>query len=125
MEIRRTHCEKFVTDDSGDVTGVVEKKKFNTMKSAQKEADYHNQNFKIKEKLTPYQCRVCKKFHNGRTGELITQDDMDEIWDRTKPEKYRVPELKIIGKLDLSKIPLSNKQRKRMAKEKRKQENKK
>ncbi len=122
MELTRTQCQRFVIEN-GEAVSVVDKIKYNTLKKAQNFADEQNLLMKRKDKVVPYHCRICDKYHVGRNGEELTQEDADEIWERTKPDKYRISGLKILGKLDLSKVALSNKDRRRIAKEKRKLEN--
>jgi len=126
MELRRTHCEKFLTDDNGKIISVVEKKKYKTMEKAQLAADEQNVMKSRTDKINPYQCFVCKEFHVGRTGEKITFEDIEGIYERRfERRKANMPSFKVVGKIDLSKVPLSNKDRRRMEKEKRKQKEKK
>ena len=105
MELKKTHCERFVTDENGNPVSVVKKNKLETFEEAQLIADEHNiKNKKKKEHMSPYHCGICKKYHVGRTGREVSFDDVDKIWDRKLERKYRAPDFKIVGKIDLSKF---------------------
>lgn len=104
MELKRNHCQRYVTDRSGNPIAVADKMKYPTMEKAQLAADEQNLLLSRKEKIVPYHCSVCKQYHVGRNGEELTQDDVDEIWERTRPVEYRVPDIKVIGKIDVTTI---------------------
>lgn len=118
MEPKRTHCEKFIKDKDGKIS-VVDKVKYATLEEAQEAADKQNILLTRTEKIYPYQCRVCKQFHVGRNGDRLTQDDVDEIWERIKPVEYRAPELKVIGKVDIKEIEEREKKRIAISKNKK------
>ncbi len=104
MELSRNHCQKYILDKNGEPISVADKMKYPTMGKAQLAADEQNLNLSRKEKIVPYRCVVCKNYHVGRNGEKLTQLDMEEIWKRTKPAEYRRPEVKVVDKIDLSKV---------------------
>jgi len=104
MELKRTHCEKYWKNEDGEITSVVKKRKYKTMEKAQIAADEQNVMNSRSQLLNPYKCSVCSAFHVGRTGEKITDDDVDAIYERRIERKYKVPTFKIVGKIDLSKF---------------------
>jgi hypothetical protein len=112
MELKRNHCQRYVTDRYGKPIAVADKMKYPTMEKAQLAADEQNLLLSRKEKIVPYHCSVCKQYHVGRNGEGLTQDDVDEIWERTKPVEYRMPEVKVIGKIDVTTIEKKTKSKK-------------
>jgi len=125
MELRRNHCQRYVTDRGGNPISVADKMKYSTMEKAQLAADEQNLLLSRKDKIVPYHCSVCSQYHVGRNGEELTQDDVDEIWQRTRPVEYRAPDIKILGKIDLSKVGYSYKEKaKREKKEQKKLEKK-
>jgi len=122
MDIKKTHCETYVTDDKGKPVSVVKKQWYPTIEKAQRAADEQNYEVYGNQKLEPYQCSVCSRYHVGRNGKKVTDDDLDEIWDRTIGKKYKLPDFKLVGTVDLSKFPSSKTVLKRLNKERKRQE---
>lgn len=101
--MQKTPCERF--DEIDGVVSIVKKRAHRTLEKAQEAADKQNTNLEIVEKLNPYKCSNCEYYHVGRNGELLTQADTDEAWERIKPDEYKSINFKVVGKIDLSQFP--------------------
>lgn len=109
-EIKRSHCEKIVNIDGIDT--VVPKKKFDTLDEAIIACKSVNVNSEITEKVVPYKCSICCKYHIGRNGKPITDKYRGKLLGELKDKKVvktinrlNQTNFKIVGKIDLSKIP--------------------
>lgn len=105
-EVKRSHCEKIVKGE------VVKKKAYDTLDEAIIQAKIINVSPNVTEKNVPYKCTVCHKYHIGRNGKPITEkyrnklkeEFKDMAWQK-KRERLENAKFKIVGKIDLSKIP--------------------
>lgn len=110
VELKRSHCEKIVLIDGKETTQP--KKPFPTLDAAIEAAKKINAYPNITEKVVAYKCKVCHKYHVGRNGKiltskyknkLITAIENEEI--KKKIAKVKAISFKILGKVDLSKLP--------------------
>jgi hypothetical protein len=70
------------------------KKQFNTLDAAIKHCKEENVRDDRTEKVAPYKCTVCCKYHVGRNGSIIKEKE------KIKLRKELEPRLKIVGKID-------------------------
>jgi hypothetical protein len=104
--IKRTHCEKIVDGK------VIKKKGYDSLDEAILQAKIINVHPTVTEKNVPYKCTVCHKYHVGRNGKPITEKykkklvrEFQIMKAQKKIERIKNATFKIIGKIDLSKIP--------------------
>lgn len=95
-----------------------DKKKFNTLDEAIAECKKENAMPHRIHKVVSYKCNVCHKYHIGRNGKKITaklrtklqvlnptKEELDKRRQRNQKIAFEFAEFKVVGKIDLSKIP--------------------
>lgn len=108
-EIKRSHCEKIVKKDGKET---VEKKiPYNTLDDAIIKCKEINIKPKVTEKVVPYKCTVCHKYHIGRNGKPITkkyrkklENEKQVLGWKKKVQSVKNIKFNIVGKIDLSKF---------------------
>ena len=95
------------------------KKKFDTLDEAIVECKKLNAMPHRINKVVSYKCSICHKFHIGRNGKEITKKlrtkllkenplskkELQELRRRNHKLAFELAEFKIVGKIDLSKVP--------------------
>jgi len=109
-EIKRSHCEKIIIKN--DIEEIKKKKAYNSLDEAILQAKIINVSDNVTEKNVPYKCTVCHKYHVGRNGKPITEKyrkklirEFQVMRVQKKIDRIKNATFKIIGKIDLSKIP--------------------
>ena len=74
---------------------------FDTLTGAILFAKKMNTKKENKEKVVSYKCTTCHKYHVGRNGSIITDKERDKL----KKDLERPVRFKVLGKIDLSKVP--------------------
>lgn len=95
-----------------------DKKKFDTLDEAIAECKKENAIPHRIHKVVSYKCNVCYKYHIGRNGKEIsekvrtklqvqnpTKEELDKRRVRNQKIAFEFADFKIVGKIDLSKIP--------------------
>jgi len=112
-EIRKTECQtERIQEDS--TTVLVDKVKFETLDDAIVECKKQNVQPGKTEKVVPYKCKICYKYHIGRNGTLITEKYRDKLLKEKLEDKKRVfdenlknADFKVMGTVDLSKFDIT------------------
>jgi len=109
-EIKRSHCEKIIVIDGVETTK--KKKPYDSLDEAIVQCKIVNVQPKVIEKVVPYKCTVCHKYHVGRNGKPITEkyrnklkDEVKDMAWQKKRDRLNNVSFKFVGKIDLSKIP--------------------
>lgn len=74
------------------------KKQFSTLEHAIRHCKEENVRDDRTEKVAPYKCKICCKYHVGRNGSIIKEKE------REKLKKELEPKFKIVGKIDLDSV---------------------
>jgi len=109
-EVKRSHCEKIIVVDG--IKTIKKKVPYDTLEEAIAQCKFVNIQPKVTEKNVPYKCTVCHKYHVGRNGKPITEKYRNKLKDEAKDKSWQKKRdrlknatFKIVGKIDLSKIP--------------------
>ena len=96
-------CQTFshINEETGEKV-MKPKKAFDTLDEAIATCKKLNMRPHRISKLVSYKCRKCHKYHIGRNGKEITDKYRDK---HTIKAKDKLKGFKVIGKIDLSKIP--------------------
>lgn len=112
-EISKSKCQKEVIDENGNKV-LKDKRKFNTLDEAIEACKILNARLDRIDKVVSYKCSVCHKYHIGRNGKEISDkvrnklSKTHEVVNRTPVnniENWNNAQFKIVGKIDLSKVP--------------------
>lgn len=118
-EDEKTHC---ITYGKNGVEDPKPKRKFRTLDDAILHAKKLNSRPTQLIKLVGYKCKFCHHYHIGRNGTVITEKYRNKLTKEIKileaAKKLVIPEFKIVGKIDLSKIDYRSKKEKRRDKKK-------
>jgi len=74
------------------------KAKFDTLEKAITHCQKENVREERTEKVAPYKCKTCCKYHVGRNGSLITEKEKEKL------KKLLEPKFTVVGKIDLDSI---------------------
>jgi hypothetical protein len=126
--VEKIGCNTLVRIEPDGTKVFKDKKKFNTLEEAIEECKKLNALPHRISKIVSYKCKHCCKYHTGRNGKIISSDYKDklnsELDDKQKEEARKATmrevsisrrkdfdeavknaNFKIVGKIDLSKIP--------------------
>jgi hypothetical protein len=104
MSIKKTRCETYVKDKLGNKITKL-KKKYVSLKEAERQSDLFNIRITSKVKMKAYECPICDHYHIGRTWDELTSQDIEYTMDKLTPNKYKTPTgLRIIGSIDITKF---------------------
>ena len=74
------------------------KRQYNTLEDAITRCRRDNVREERTEKVAPYKCKTCCKYHVGRNGSLITEKEKEKL------KKLLEPKFTIVGKIDLDSV---------------------
>lgn len=113
-------CETLVRTEKDGTDIYKNKKKFETLDDAIKACKHLNVQAHRINKVASYKCKYCFKYHIGRNGSVITdkyrkklqvelheptQEEIQEKRKSIRASDLEHANFKIVGKIDLSKIP--------------------
>jgi len=113
-------CNTLVRIETDGTKVFKEKRKFETLDEAIEECKKLNALPHRISKIVSYKCKHCHKYHTGRNGKVITEkyksklqmeqyaptaEDIEKTRRRVRAIDFENANFKIVGKIDLSKIP--------------------
>jgi len=113
-------CNTLVRTEADGTKVYKDKKKFESLDAAIEACKEVNAQPHRINKLVSYKCRCCHKYHIGRNGKTITDkyrnklateqyeptpEEIEEIKRRVRASDIEYADFKVVGKIDLSKIP--------------------
>ncbi len=118
--IEKIGCNTLVRIELDGTKVFKEKMKYNTLDQAIEACKELNAMPHRINKIVPYKCKHCCKYHTGRNGKVITEkyrdklqaekyqptpEEIEKIKTRVRASDIEHANFKIVGKIDLSKIP--------------------
>ena len=101
----KTECETLVKIEEDGTKVYKPKHPFDTHDDAVEAAKKQNAKPGRIHKLVTYKCKVCHKYHIGRNGKEIKDKYRTKLVKEDFKAKLDSAEFKVVGKIDLSKIP--------------------
>lgn len=115
----KTNCQTLLYLDENGQPVYKNKRKYDTLEDAIKQAKIMNSQEHRIHKVVSYKCDQCHKYHNGKNGKELKDKDklkyQKELYKPTKEELLKTKQrifksdvehanFKLVGKIDLSKI---------------------
>jgi hypothetical protein len=101
----KSECQTLVRTEEDGTMVLKDKRKFDTHDEAVAECKKQNAKPGRIHKVVTYKCKVCHHYHIGRNGKEIKDKYRDKLVKSNFKAKLDSAEFKIVGKIDLSKIP--------------------
>jgi hypothetical protein len=101
----KSECQTLVRTEEDGTMVLKDKHKFDTHDEAVAECKKQNAKPGRIHKVVTYKCKVCHKYHIGRNGKEIKDKYRDKLAKSNFKAKLDSAEFKVVGKIDLSKIP--------------------